>query len=87
MRSLNPHDTSIRGNSARSNPENVGPHAGPMDALRKLDINDVPMGELWPPSPRHRVHDYQRFFVKQTTSAAHTCGRLDAGVAKASQQP
>nr|MCU0753125.1 hypothetical protein [Akkermansiaceae bacterium] len=56
-------------------PESGGPHAGPMDALRNLGINDVPMGEFWSPSPRHRVHDYQRFFVKQTTSAAHTYGR------------
>jgi hypothetical protein len=58
-----------------THPESGGPHAGPMDALRNLGINDVPMGEFWSPSPRHRVHDYQRFFVKQTTSAAHTYGR------------
>lgn len=56
-------------------PESGGPHAGPMDALRNLGINDVPMGEFWSPSPRHRVNDDQRFFVKQTTSAAHTYGR------------
>lgn len=56
-------------------PESGGPHAGPMDALRNLGINDVPMGEFWSPSPRHRVRDDQRFFVKQTTSAAHTYGR------------
>ncbi len=56
-------------------PESGGPHAGPMDALRNLGINDVPMGEFWSTSPRHRVKDDQRFFVKQTTSAAHTYGR------------
>lgn len=56
-------------------PESGGPHAGPMDALRNLGISDVPMGEFWSPSPRHRVNDDQRFFVKQTTSAAHTYGR------------
>jgi hypothetical protein len=55
-------------------PEAGGPHAGPMDALRNLGINDVPMGEFWSTSPRHRVRDEQRFFVKQTTSAAHTYG-------------
>jgi hypothetical protein len=33
------------------------------------------MGEFWSTSPRHRVRDEQRFFVKQTTSAAHTYGR------------
>ncbi len=56
-------------------PESGGPHAGPMDALKNLGISDVPMGEFWSPSPRHRVRDDQRFFVKQTTSAAHTYGR------------
>ncbi len=56
-------------------PESGGPHAGPMDALRNLGISDVPMGEFWSTSPRHRVRDDQRFFVKQTTSAAHVYGR------------
>ena len=56
-------------------PESGGPHAGPMDALLNLGISDVPMGEFWSPSPRHRVRDDQKFFVKQTTSAAHTYGR------------
>lgn len=56
-------------------PESGGPHAGPMDALLNLGISDVPMGEFWAPSPTHRVHDHQRFFVKQTTSAAHVYGR------------
>jgi hypothetical protein len=56
-------------------PESGGPHAGPMDALRNLGISDVPMGEFWSTSPRHRVKDFQRFYVKQTTSAAHTYGR------------
>jgi hypothetical protein len=56
-------------------PESGGPHAGPMDALRNLGISDVPMGEFWSTSPRHRVRDDQRYFVKQTTSAAHTYGR------------
>ncbi len=56
-------------------PESGGPHAGPMDALRNLGISDVPMGEFWSTSPRHRVQDFQRFYVKQTTSAAHTYGR------------
>jgi hypothetical protein len=46
-----------------------------MDALRNLGISDVPMGEFWSTSPSHRVRDDQRFFVKQTTSAAHTYGR------------
>jgi hypothetical protein len=58
-----------------THPESGGPHAGPMDALRNLGINDVPMGEFWSTSPRHRTRDDQRFFVKQTTSAANTYGR------------
>lgn len=58
-----------------THPEAGGPHAGPMDALMNLGINDVPMGEFWSTSPRHRVRDDQRFFVKQTTSAANTYGR------------
>lgn len=58
-----------------THPEAGGPHAGPMDALLNLGINDVPMGEFWSTSPRHRVRDEQRFFVKQTTSAANTYGR------------
>ena len=56
-------------------PESGGPHAGPMDALRNLGISDMPMGEFWSTSPKHRTRDDQRFFVKQTTSAAHTYGR------------
>jgi hypothetical protein len=56
-------------------PESGGPHAGPMDALRNLGISDVPMGEFWSTSPRHRTRDDMRFFVKQTTSAAHVYGR------------
>jgi alpha-L-rhamnosidase/F5/8 type C domain len=58
-----------------THPEAGGPHAGPMDALRNLGINDVPMGEFWSTSPRHRTRDDQRFFVKQTTSAANIYGR------------
>ncbi|MCU0794928.1 MAG: hypothetical protein MUF31_03230 [Akkermansiaceae bacterium] len=56
-------------------PESGGPHAGPMDALRNLGISDVPMGEFWSTSPRHRTRDDMRYFVKQTTSAAHVYGR------------
>lgn len=56
-------------------PESGGPHAGPFDALRNLGINDIPMGEFWNRNNRHRVKDTQRFFVKQTASAAHVYGR------------
>lgn len=56
-------------------PESGGPHAGPMDALRNLGISDMPMGEFWSTSPMHRVQDFKRFFVKQTSSAANIYGR------------
>jgi hypothetical protein len=55
-------------------PESGGPHAAPIDALRNLGISDVPMGEFWAPSATHRVKPEQRFFVKQTSSAAHVYG-------------
>lgn len=56
------------------NPESGGPHAVPIDALRCLGINDVPMAEFWARSWKHRVKEADRFFVKQPASAAHTYG-------------
>lgn len=56
-------------------PESGGPHAVPVDAQRCLGMNDAPMSEFWAWSPRHRIGDPNRFFVKQPASAAHTCGR------------
>ncbi|MBI5380559.1 MAG: glycoside hydrolase [Opitutae bacterium] len=55
-------------------PESGGPHAAPVDALLNLGISDVPMGEFWAPSATHRTKPEQRFFVKQTSSAAHVYG-------------
>lgn len=56
-------------------PESGGPHAAPIDALQNLGLSDVPMGEFWAPSTTHRVAPEARFFVKQTSSAAHVYGR------------
>ena len=56
-------------------PESGGPHAAPIDALMNLGISDIPMGEFWARAKTHRVEDDQRFFVKQTSSAAHIYGR------------
>ena len=56
-------------------PESGGPHAVPIDAQRCLGFDDAPMSEFWAWSPRHRVGDQNRFFVKQPASAAHTYGR------------
>ena len=56
-------------------PESGGPHASPIDAQRALGHNDAPMSEFWAASPRHRVTEADRFFVKQPASAAHTYGK------------
>ncbi|WP_197528013.1 glycosyl hydrolase [Posidoniimonas polymericola] len=56
-------------------PESGGPHAAPVDALLNLGKSDIPMGEFWASSQTHRVHDYERLFVKQPASAAHIYGR------------
>jgi len=59
-------------------PESGGPHAGPFDALKCLGRSDIAMGEFWVPSP-HRPRPFERFYVKQTSSAAHTYGLKFAG--------
>lgn len=56
-------------------PESGGPHPAPIDALKNLGINDIPMGEFWARVNTHRVKDYTRLFVKQTASAAHIYGK------------
>jgi hypothetical protein len=56
-------------------PESGGPHAVPIDPQRCLGYDDAPMSEFWAWSPRHRVGDENRFFVKQPAAAAHTYGR------------
>ncbi len=55
-------------------PESGGPHAGPLDGVKFLGRNDVPMSEFWRPSP-HRPLPPNRFFVKQASAAAHVYGR------------
>ncbi len=59
-------------------PESGGPHAGPFDALKCQGRSDIAMGEFWVPSP-HRPRPFERFYVKQTSSAAHTYGLKFAG--------
>jgi len=54
-------------------PESGGPHAGPFDALKCLGRSEIAMGEFWVPSP-HRPRPFERFYVKQTSSAAHIYG-------------
>ncbi|MDR1958734.1 MAG: discoidin domain-containing protein [Planctomycetaceae bacterium] len=56
-------------------PESGGPHGGPFDSLQLLGLSDIPMSEYWSWSPRHRVGDVNRFFLKQPATAAHGYGR------------
>jgi hypothetical protein len=56
-------------------PESGGPHGAPLDALETLGVSTFPQMEFWARSATHRVHDEERFFVKQGSSAAHTYGR------------
>ncbi|MDR3233322.1 MAG: discoidin domain-containing protein [Planctomycetaceae bacterium] len=56
-------------------PESGGPHGAPIDSLQLLGMSDVPMSEFWSWSPRHRIGDANRFFVKQPASSAHTNGK------------
>lgn len=55
-------------------PESGGPHFTPIDSLRCLGLNTVPMSEFWARSETHRVEDIARFFVKQPATAAHVYG-------------
>lgn len=56
-------------------PESGGPHPAPIDALKNLGINDIPMGEFWIRASTHRVFPEDRLFVKQPASAAHIYGK------------
>lgn len=58
-----------------THPESGGPHSAPIDAVRTMGFNDVPMGEFWVRSNTHRVQDAQRLAVKQSASVAHIYGR------------
>lgn len=56
-------------------PESGGPHPAPMDALKNLGLNDVPMGEFWIRSKTHRIKPEDRFYIKQASSAGHIYGK------------
>lgn len=56
-------------------PESGGPHPAPIDALKNLGVNDIPMGEFWIRANTHRVAPERRLFVKQSASAAHIYGK------------
>lgn len=56
-------------------PESGGPHPAPIDALKNVGLNDIPMGEFWIRANTHRIAPENRLFVKQPASAAHIYGK------------
>ncbi|HOS71291.1 MAG TPA: glycosyl hydrolase [Bacteroidales bacterium] len=64
-----------RQNDLFTHPESGGPHSAPIDAIKTMGYNDVPMGEFWVRSNTHRVSDAQRLCVKQSASVAHVYGK------------
>jgi hypothetical protein len=56
-------------------PESGGPHPAPIDALKNVGLNDIPMGEFWIRARTHRVTPESRLYVKQPASAAHVYGK------------
>jgi hypothetical protein len=62
-------------NGIYTHPESGGPHSAPIDAIKTMGYNDVPMGEFWVRSNTHRVSDAQRLCVKQSASVAHLYGK------------
>lgn len=55
--------------------ESAGPHLPPVDGLKTLGINDIPMGESWARAATHRKTEAQRMHVKLGASAAHIYGK------------
>ena len=55
--------------------ENAGPHLPPVDGLKTLGINDIPMGESWARATTHRNTEGKRLHVKLGASAAHIYGK------------
>ena len=58
-----------------THPESGGPHSAPIDAIKTMGTNDIPMGEFWVRSNTHRVTDAERLCVKQSASVAHIYGK------------
>ena len=56
-------------------PESGGPHPAPIDALKNVGVNDIPMGEFWIRANTHRVTPENRLYVKQPASVAHIYGK------------
>ena len=52
-----------------------GPHPAPIDAIKNLSQNIIPMGEFWIRAETHRVEPHRRMYVKQPASTAHIYGK------------
>jgi hypothetical protein len=52
-----------------------GPHPAPIDGMKNLGRNIIPMGEFWIRAETHRVEPHQRMYIKQAASTAHTYGK------------
>ncbi len=55
--------------------ESGGPHGGPLDALETFRMSAIPQTEYWAMSKEHRSADIDRFFAKESASAAHIYGK------------
>ena len=55
--------------------ESAGPHQPPVDGLRALGVNDMPMGEAWARSNTHRREEHRRMHIALGASAAHIYGK------------
>jgi hypothetical protein len=58
--------------------ESGGPHGAPLDALETFRSSAIPQTEYWAMSKEHRSNDSDRYFVKESSSAAHIYGRTFA---------
>ncbi len=52
-----------------------GPHPAPIDGMKNLGRNIIPMGEFWIRAETHRVEPHRRMYIKQAASTAHTYGK------------
>ena len=55
--------------------ESAGPHLPPVDGLKTLGINDIPMGESWARANTHRGTEGKRIHLKLGASASHIYGK------------
>jgi hypothetical protein len=55
--------------------ESGGPHPAPIDAIKNLGQNVIPMGEFWIRAETHRVEPHRRMYIKQSASTAHIYGK------------